>query len=210
MAASRASALRRVARVLLLLLVLGLSAQPVLANGGTIQLADQPAGPYAVTVFTSPSPIRVGTVDVSVLVKRGQSEDLVLDAQVMVTAEPIDHQGAGGTFEATHDQATNKLFYAANVSLPTPGRWKLTVQIAGREGSGAVDFTVDVSPALLGMTPVELTCAAIPVLGLVALIFVRWLKGLGKKTTSDVRPHEGAGEEVRPPHKTRAAPEAGD
>ncbi len=141
-----------------------LSAKPVLANGGTIQVASEPAGPYEVTVFTSPSPIRVGLVDVSVLVQRAGSDDLVHDARVLVTAEPIGHAGPAGTFDATREQATNKLFYAAKFKLPVAGRWRLGVRVSGPLGHGAVRFEVEATRATLLDRPlVVVLLVALPV-----------------------------------------------
>lgn len=184
----RGSATRRLIGALLLLSALAaLGTTTALANGGTIQLADQPVGPYAVTVFTSPSPLRVGTADVSVLVVRAGTNDAVLDAQVRVTTEPVGHDGPGGSFEATHAQATNKLLYAANVSLPSDGPWRLTVAVAGPEGGGSAAFTVDVSPAILGLSTLELACLTIPALGVIAFVLLTWLPGRRKARAGALR-----------------------
>lgn len=135
----------------------------VMANGGTLQVAREPAGPYAVTVFTDPSPLRVGEVDVSVLVERAGSDDLVQDARVTVTAEPVEQVGRGGTFDATHEQATNKLFYAAQVELPSEGTWRIGVRVTGRLGDGGITFDANVEPAgLLDRPLILLVLAALP------------------------------------------------
>jgi hypothetical protein len=130
-----------------LLLSLALSAfvpvSPADANGGKVQVERQPAGPYAVTVFTDPTPIPVGVVDVSVAVQPVGSSFFVPNAQVTITTEPIGHPGAGATYPATHEQADNKRLYAANVDLPQAGRWRLTVQVTGPFGDGALGFEVE-------------------------------------------------------------------
>lgn len=139
------------ALALALALMLAWPARLALANGGTIQVSRQPAGPYEITVQTSPSPIRVGEVDVSVLVQRAGADELVQDAQVTVTAEPVTARpGTASRSEATHEQATNKLFYAANVDLPTEGRWRIGVDVRHPTlGAGSVRFEVDASQASL-------------------------------------------------------------
>lgn len=134
-------------RQVVMSLVLGasvslLSSTVANANGGTIQVSMERAGPYAVTVLTDPSPIQVGRVDVSVLVE-GTDGILVQDANVMVTAMPVGTSDGGGSYEATHDRATNKLFYAADVPISGPGPWQIEVTISGTSGDGAVNFTVD-------------------------------------------------------------------
>jgi hypothetical protein len=113
------------------------------ANGGTILLVEQ-VGPYDLTVTGSPYPLQTGPNDISVLLGRLADSQIVLDAQVTLIAQPIDPPGEPQTFPATHDNATNKLYYAANVVFPTPGRWKLMVQVDGPEGSASTTFEAEV------------------------------------------------------------------
>jgi hypothetical protein len=116
----------------------------VRANGGTNRLNRQPAGPYAVSAFTSPSPLPVGVADVSFSIEWADSGLLEPDARIIVAAQPVGHSGTAGVFEATHDQASDPNFYTANVPLETAGRWRLDVQVIGLRGEGAVAFEVDV------------------------------------------------------------------
>ncbi len=127
-----------------------LCAAPAFGNGGTVQVASEPTGPYEVSVFMSPSPLVVGPIDVSVLVQQAGTRDYVHDARVIVTAEPPGSSGTGVTSEATHEQATNKLFYAAKFELPTEGRWRIRVDVRGAAGAGTVHFEVELTkPTLL-------------------------------------------------------------
>jgi hypothetical protein len=122
-----------------------------LADGGTVQLSNQPAGSYRFSVFTAPSPIPVGVVDVSLLLQRLDSDDLVQDARVTVKAEPVGHAGTARTFPATHANASNKLYYAANVELADEGAWRLTLHADGTLGPAEVEFRVTASrPSFLG------------------------------------------------------------
>lgn len=159
-------------------LALGIFASPEAeANGGTVQISSQPAGPYQVSVFTAPSPITVGMVDVSVLVQKPGSTDLVEGVQVTVTADPVGHTGEAGEFEATHEQATNKLYYAADVPLQSEGRWRIGVQLSGAQGEGATSFEVDATPESLLDRPLTVALlVAVPVLAVLA-----WLLGSGRK-----------------------------
>ncbi len=118
-------------------------AWPALANGGTILLAEE-VGAYKLTVTGSPDPLRVGVNDISALIGRLSDQLPLLEAEVIITAEPVDHAGQPQTFSATHNNATNKLYYAANVLFPTPGRWRLTVQVNGPEGPASAAFEVQV------------------------------------------------------------------
>lgn len=141
---------------LLLIIGIALSMQsgfiaPAFADGGKVQVDSKRSGPYSLTVFTSPSPIQVGTVDVSVLVgKRDSASDLIQNAHVKVSARPVGHKGTGGTFDATHSRATNKLFYAANVKLPSEGKWRITVNVSGSQGKGSAAFDVVATSAGVG------------------------------------------------------------
>jgi hypothetical protein len=110
-------------------------------------------GAYELFVTASPYPLQVGENDISVLMGRLSDGQIVLDTQVTVIAEPIDPPGESRAFSATHDNATNKLYYAANVVFPTPGQWRLTIQVDGPAGpvSASVDAEVKAhqSPILL-------------------------------------------------------------
>ncbi len=135
------------------------------ANGGKLQVGNRPAGPFELTVFTDPTPVRVGTVDVSVAVQDAGTSDFVRDARVLVKAEPLGPAANGGTFEATHERATNKLFYAADVVLPAAGRWLIEVHVASELGSGSVAFEVEATePGLLDNPAFVVLLAAPPAL----------------------------------------------
>ena len=115
------------------------------ANGGVQQLTLAPAGPYEVTAQTSPTPVRPGLVDVTVLVYQARTERLVQDALVTVTAQELGQVLPGVAFPATHDRASNPLFYAADVEISRPGRWRLSIQVGGELGEGTAAFDVDVA-----------------------------------------------------------------
>lgn len=171
----------RLARSAVLLLILGtailLAAPLVLANGGTMQVASEPVGPYELTVFTSPNPVLVGTLDVSVLVQHVGAGELVQGVRVTVTAEPTGHPGPARTFEATREQATNKLFLAAKFDLPTEGRWRIGVRVTGPLGEGAVHFEVEASQPTLLERP--LLTLLLVVLSSMAIVW--WLSRLRRK-----------------------------
>lgn len=158
-----------------------------LANGGVIQLSRAPAGPYAITVQTSPSPIQTGSVDVSVLVQRAESEDLVQDARVQVTAQPAGQPEQARAYEATHDQATNKLFYAAGVDLPTPGRWRITARVQGALGDGAANFEIEASQA----GPLDNPLLLLLFVGMPAFLAAVWLARRRTRRTARPAPRRG-------------------
>ncbi|CAA9333894.1 MAG: hypothetical protein AVDCRST_MAG40-2068 [uncultured Gemmatimonadaceae bacterium] len=105
------------------------------ANGGTLRLASAAAGPYAVSVYTSPSPLAPGPVDVGLLVQRPGSTAVVDGATVAITGR------------ATRERATNKLYYAAAFVLPEAGRWRIDATVGGAAGTGDVGSEVAVGGA---------------------------------------------------------------
>lgn len=152
--------------VLLLLLA---TAPRLLANGGTVRISRAPVGPYLVTVYSSPTPLRTGEVDVSVLVQ--DSANRVLDVPVRVEARPL-RLGEGAEAQpirqrATRAQATNKLFKAAKFDVAAPGEWAFRVEVAE---AGSVGFEATVARTTLLDRPWLLT-----VLVLLPLAVVGWL-----------------------------------
>lgn len=116
------------------------------ADGGVVRVS-QPAGPFAVTVFTSPTPFRAGPVDISVMVRDRADDQPVLDAEVSIRLTSLE--GAPTTrAAATRANATNKLLYAALFDLPRDGRWRLAVAVRRDGGVGEVTTEVTAEPRL--------------------------------------------------------------
>jgi hypothetical protein len=158
----------------------GLSGQLILligpslaqANGGTILLVEQ-VGAYELTVTASPYPLAAGvTNDISILVGRQSDSQVVPEAVVILIAEPVDHPGEPQRFAATHANATNKLYYAANVVFSTSGRWKLTVRVEGPEGSVSTAFETQVEPQRPLSFPRFVSFVGLPLIVMVVLFFV--------------------------------------
>jgi hypothetical protein len=105
------------------------------------------AGGYQITVFTSPTPIRAGPVDVSVLVQDAETAEYVPEARVTLCMKA---PGAGQVLEypATTEAATNKLFRAAGLRLPEPGWWDVAVAVEGPRGPALVRFGVQADDPL--------------------------------------------------------------
>ena len=140
-----------------LIVSLAFAAHPVHAHGGgTPKLTNAEAGPYRVSVWTDPDPIRAGELHVSVAVveslepgaSEGEIGDLILDANVQVRAEPISQAGNVLIAYATHENAVNKLLYEADLDLPAEGQWRVTIQVEGPAGAGSAGFEIEALPAL--------------------------------------------------------------
>lgn len=149
--------LRRAVGLALIVTFAGVGvARPAWAHGGGVpQLTNAEAGPYRVSAWTLPDPIRVGEMHVSVAISEppapGTVEegmgDLVLDAQVRVQLEPVAQPGEGLVTFATREEAVNKLFYETDVDLPSEGQWQVNILVEGPAGSGKASFELRVLPA---------------------------------------------------------------
>lgn len=115
-------------------------ATPLLANGGTVRISRQPVGSLLASVFSSPTPLRTGEVDISVLVQ--DSAGAVLGVPVLVEAVPVAVEATSPPDPvrqpATRQQATNKLFRAAKFDVGVPGEWEFRVRV-GEAGDGGAD-----------------------------------------------------------------------
>lgn len=116
----------------------------VRADGGLIRLMEQ-QGRYRLTVFTAPTPMRVGPVDVSVLVQDAVTGDLVPDAAVTIRVAPAGCPEQHVSYLATTAAASNKLFRAAQLEIPQTGRWEIRVMVT--DGLGKVECQFDVEVA---------------------------------------------------------------
>jgi len=117
----------------------------LVADGGIVQFQRQ-AGPFFVTVFSAPVPLRVGVADLSVMVQTFDDRRDVLGCDVML------HLSKPGEREirvaATRAQATNKLLYAAHPVLQQAGKWNVSVEIKARGDTVRVNGDLVVLPEL--------------------------------------------------------------
>lgn len=95
-------------------------------DGGELQFQKQ-AGPFLVTAFSAPVPVRVGPADLSVMVQRAIDRSELLDCRVAVLLSKLGEPGIRA--DATRAQATNKLMYAAQIVFPSAGTWHVDVEV---------------------------------------------------------------------------------
>jgi len=163
---------RRISCVLLISVPL-LFPTPATADGGTLRLSEEKEN-YQIAVFTAPTPLRAGPVDVSALVQDATTHEPVSGVQVTIKAAPRDRSGAVIRRRATVDAATNKLFQAATLNLKEPGWWQLEIGLEGPLGNTSVAVDVEAAkplPRYLAMWP-WLTWPALPILLFVAHQFL--------------------------------------
>jgi hypothetical protein len=130
-------------RRLIVALVLACAAAAAYADGGRLQVR-QAAGPFVVSLFTTPESLAVGPADLSVMVEGQGSGTVLLDADIVVTLTSDDAGTAPVVAHLSHAHATNRLLEDAIVQLPRAGRWHATIHIseARREASVTTVLTV--------------------------------------------------------------------
>jgi methionine-rich copper-binding protein CopC len=168
LANSRATGRRRATYYRLAVSLLGVAWLGVLAgarpapagHGGIVQLNRAAAGPYALSVWTQPSPPRPGPwqVDIAVMQESGVP---VADAVVRVRAESVEGATVPVEIDARRDADPLGVRYRASLALGAAGPWRVTVSVAGPAGPGTVSFPVDVEPANWGWWPAALVTAGL-------------------------------------------------
>ncbi len=125
------------------------------ADGGAVRLSEQ-QGNYRITVFTTPTPVRAGPVDVSVLVQDAATGEPAPDVRVDIQATQRDAPAVTIRHPATTDAATNKLYHAATFDLPEPGWYALEVSVVGARGEAQVRLELEAAdppPPWRGLWP---------------------------------------------------------
>ena len=144
-------------------------------DGGIVRISQQ-NGPWMVTVFSSPTPFRVGPVDLSVLVQDADTRQTVFDVDVNLM---LRHDTADLILvEATREAATNQLLTAALFDLP-----------ASTQDNAQLHFLLEADPPLpkvLELWP----WLSIPLLAAMLFILHQWLVRSRSTRTTPPEPHE--------------------
>jgi hypothetical protein len=114
-------------------------------DGGAVRLSAQ-QGHYRITVFSAPSPLRAGPVDISVLVQDAATGESLGDGLVTVRMTKIGQPAL--EYPATRQAATNKLLHAAQFEIPMPGQWQLEVRVEGSQGAAVVGCELEAAEAV--------------------------------------------------------------
>jgi hypothetical protein len=155
-------------RLVVLLCLLSLS-HAARADGGRLRLHES-AGPFVVTLFTTPDPLTQGTADFSVAVERsgdgGGNRGLVQDADVTLILTPPDTAALPArqplVLAATHAEASSTFLQAANFTLPAAGVWKITVVVRQGADAGECSGQIEVLPYRVATDETAWQVAAIP------------------------------------------------
>lgn len=135
---------------------LGLSTAARAHGGGYPQISNQEVGPYRVSVWTQPQPLRAGSqahFTIAVSKPLGDPGTIAentgtpaLGANVQVELIPITGNADTLMLQAERGTGINKLYYETDVEMPAIGRWEVYLVISGDEGSGSTRFEIDVEP----------------------------------------------------------------
>lgn len=134
-----------------------------LADGGTVQISEA-KGPYRITIFSTSAVVRAGPEDISILVQDQQTNQPLLNESVWLSFHRLDQKPAASheawvppccqmksssgldKIAATHQLATNKLLYAATVTLPEAGEWEVRATVRTSTQQTTIAGQLRVSP----------------------------------------------------------------
>ncbi len=154
----------------------------VAAHGsGTPQLVNVIAGPYHLSVWTQPEPLRVGEAHFSIAVEQpamaAEPFDDELTVQLLLSApepepepEPSSRTSSRSIpYPTTPQTRLFQRYYEADLLLLAEGAWRATLLIDGAAGHGEAEFPFTVSPAQrISWTVISWsTLAVVAVLGII-------------------------------------------
>lgn len=113
--------------------------------GGQTQLAEATAGPFLISAWSLPNPMVAGDANLVFALAQPPDGFVILGADINLTLTP---QSGGEPIQvaATHENATNKLFYESYMPL-SAGVWQVDIHIAHNDQQGSAQFVLDVPPA---------------------------------------------------------------
>jgi hypothetical protein len=136
----------RTTRLIFAAALAALAVRLLFADGGTLQLQEQSQG-LLISLFSSPSPLRAGSADLSVMVQNAKDHTTVLNASVLIRVSILQNEEVRETaVPATHVKATNKLLYAAQAPFSSAGDWKVAVDVTENGRTTTVSGLLRVLP----------------------------------------------------------------
>ena len=175
---------RTVISTFIMVLLIFFSAKQGQAHGiGTPVEINVPSGPYLLSIWTDPDPLRVDETHVTVAVMKPETQEpIVAGVDVFVQLQSSTDPVVTRTAVASPDNSANRLLYAAIfTNLPEPGLWQGVVSVVGSDGSGEdIPFSVEVLP------PQPINWLQYGIIGLLILMF-GWFIWSARKTTAHER-----------------------
>ncbi len=138
----------KIALLTVLLLSTGLTS--VVAHGiGTPVQLNVPSGPYLLSIWTDPEPLRVNETHVTVAVMNPETQTpIITGVQATVQLQSPTDPTVTRMAVTSPDNTDNKFLYATAFSdLSEPGLWQGVISVTGPAGPGEdVRFEIDVLP----------------------------------------------------------------
>jgi hypothetical protein len=157
------------------------------ADGGAL-LARKQTGDLIVSVFGTPTPLRIGSADLSVMVQQAGNQSAVMDAKVLIHLVKSSLENVTEiVLPARHSDATNKLLYAAKANLTAVGLWKLQVDVEANQVKASATAEINVYPAQPALVVYWRYFALVP-LCILAFALNRWLRRRTMVRTRPVQP----------------------
>lgn len=130
-------------------LLLAFAARAAAHGIGTPQVLNAAAGPYLLSAWTDPDPLRADETHVVVAVTDPDTrEPIITDVEVTVTMTSLADPATVLTEVAGADNVNRLLFAAEFNDRVGAGRWRVDLRASGARGLGeGVSFEVDVAPA---------------------------------------------------------------
>ena len=131
----------------LILVLWSITATQAHGIGKTLVL-NETAGPYLLSVWTDPDPLRADETHVVVGVTDPTTrQPIVSDVEVLVSLTAADDPTVI-LRETAGTDSVNRFFYAAEFNdRVTEGRWQVGVRVSGESGMGELaGYTIDVQP----------------------------------------------------------------
>lgn len=160
-------------KYLILLLLLCLTGR-AMADGGRLRFRKS-AGPFLVTLFTTPDPLTPGRADFSVAIEQPGVAGIVSNAKVVFVLSQPGTPNPPLMLNASHSQASTRFLQAANFSLPHDGLWLVTIKVSSNGQSGVCSGELRVDPPNLITSEVAWQIAIVPLLILLFLLH-QWRK----------------------------------
>jgi len=138
-----------IALLVALLPALFLAARLAAHGIGKPQVLNEPAGPYLVSVWTDPDPLRADETHVVVgVTDPATRQPIVTGIEVTVAFTSADDPSLVVSRVAGTD-SVNQLLYAAEFNdRVSEGPWQVAVAVTGEQGAGRIaGFDVDIEPA---------------------------------------------------------------
>ena len=138
---------KRLNRLWALILLLATVSSVLAHGGGELRVGAAAAGPYLVSVWTAPPTPRADEpVHVTVSVADPQTEEPLLDTDVVVALVAPNREEPLLAKSATTAAAGNRLFYETDFTVAETGQYEIIVTVTGAAGQGEVNFMLDVAP----------------------------------------------------------------